>query len=84
MGFFPGVFSPWPKKKDTGKKASQKMFPQTQSKISVHNIIFQGKMQFFATQVSPSEKSNDSYKLMSLGGSSLGVSSGRKFFGFDL
>ena len=41
-------------------------------------------MQFFATQVSPSEKSNDSYKLMPLGGSSLIVSSGRKFFGFDL
>ena len=41
-------------------------------------------MQFFATQVPPSEKSNDSYKLMSLGGSSLRVSSGRKFFGFDL
>ena len=41
-------------------------------------------MQFFATQVSPSEKSNDSYKFMSLGGSSLVVSSGRKFFGFDL
>ena len=28
------------------EKSRQKMFPQTQSKISVHNKVFQGKMQF--------------------------------------
>ena len=43
-GFFPGVFSPWPKKKRHRKKSLQKIFLQT-PKTSVH-ILFQRKIQF--------------------------------------
>ena len=45
-GFFLGGFSPWPKKKRDSEKSPQKIFPETQSKISEH-IVFQKKMQFF-------------------------------------
>ena len=44
-GFLTDVFSPWPKKKRHRKKSQQKMFLQTQSKISVH-ILFKGKCNF--------------------------------------
>ena len=44
-GYFPGVFSPWPKKKRHREKSLQKMFLQSQTKISVH-IVFHWKMQF--------------------------------------
>ena len=43
-GFFPGVCSPTPKKKNTGKKFTQKMFPQIQSKISIQ-VVFQEEIE---------------------------------------
>ena len=51
VGFFPGVLSPWPKKKRHREKSLQKMFLQPPSR---ENAIF-------ATSITPSEISNDSY-----------------------
>ena len=48
-GFLPEVLSLWRKKKRHRKKSRQKMFLQTQSKISTL-ILFQGKMQFLPPQ----------------------------------
>ena len=80
-GVFPGVLSLWPKKKRHREKNLQKMFLQTQSKMSVH-IVFQGKIQLLEPQ-KLLQKIECSYKLMSLADFSLGTSSGRKFFKFD-
>ena len=66
--FFSDVFSPWPKKKRYLEKSSLKNIPL--------NAIF-------ASPTSLSEKSNDSYKLVSLEDFSLGAFSGRQFVGFD-
>ena len=83
--FFPGIFSPWPKKKDIGKKALKKIFAQTQSKISVY-IVCKKKKTIYAiyiTPINPAENLNDSFKLMSLGDLSLVGFSGRQFFELD-
>ena len=82
--FFPGIFSPWPKKKDIGKKALKKIFAQIQSKISVYIVCKEKKLYaVYITPIIPTENLNDSYKLMSLGDLSLVGFSGRPFLELD-
>ena len=61
--FFSGVFFALAEEKKTRQKSRQKMFPQTLYSLSRENAIL-------ATLILPSEKSNGSYKLKSLGASS--------------
>ena len=71
--FFWCIFLLGLRKKDTGKKAGEKCSPKLSQKYpSRENAIL-------ATQIPPSEKSNDSYKFVSLC-----ASSGRQYFKFDL
>ena len=80
-GFFRGVFCPWPKKKIPAKKPAKYVPPNSVRNIGPYTLS-RGNANF-ATSITLSEKSNDSYKLLSYGDFSQGASSERQFFGFD-
>ena len=53
-GFFPGVFSPWPEKKDTGKKTHKKNIPPNSVK-NIRPYSLSREDAIFATSIIPSE-----------------------------
>ena len=61
-GFFHGVFTPWPKKKRPGKEPAKNVPPNSVRNIRPYTLSRENTI--FASSITPSEKSHDSYNIV--------------------